>query len=154
MLYELFVDGASRGQGVEGPTGHGAAAVLIYKNKKLIGQYARGLGRVTNNQAEYEAVLLGLLMAWAAGFEDPIIYSDSTLVVNQVSGKWRCNSEDLTPLLVSVQEIQEVYRFRVQHVPRSYVAEADQLANKLLNQMLEPKPSSKKRSSKGPKNGK
>jgi len=140
-LYEVYVDGASRGQGTRDEEGnlvhgHGAAAVLIYRNRKLIGQYARALGRTHNNQSEYEAVLMALLMCWSAGLEDPVIYSDSNLIVNQINGEWDCKNEDLLPLLLSIQEIQEVYRFRVRHVPRSYVAEADELVNKLLDNML------------------
>lgn len=123
--------------------GHGAAAVLIYKNKKLIGQYARALGRTHNNQAEYEAVLLAILLCWAAGLEDPIIYSDSNLVVNQIIGEWECKNDELIPLLLSVKEIQEVYRFRIQHVKRSVVSEADALVNQLLDNMLGPRAAKK-----------
>jgi len=152
-VYECFVDGASRGQGTrdgEGNLvhGHGAAAVLIYKNKKLIGQYARALGRTHNNQAEYEAVLIALMLCWAAGLEDPIIYSDSNLVVNQINGEWDCKNEDLIPLLLSVREIQEVYRFRIRHVSRNVVTEADELVNKLLDDMLGPKTTKKKNKNK------
>lgn len=155
-VYECFVDGASRGQGTrdaEGNlvNGHGAAAVLIYKNKKLIGQYARALGRTHNNQAEYEAVLIALMLCWAAGLEDPIIYSDSNLVVNQINGDWDCKNDDLIPLLLSVKEIQEVYRFRIQHVSRGVVAEADELVNKLLDDMLGPKTVKKKKKGKNNK---
>jgi len=156
MIYEVYVDGASRGQGNPETTGHGAAAALIYKNKKLIGQYARGLGRCNNHQAEYEAILMGLLMCWSADLADPVVYSDCQLVVNQISGKWQCNNDDLKPLLYSVREIEDVFRFRVVHVPRSYVAEADQLANNILDQMLEPRPnkSRNKRSRGNVKKGK
>lgn len=152
-VYEAFVDGASRGQGTRDTdgnlvNGHGAAAVLIYKNKKLIGQYARALGRTHNNQAEYEAVLIALMLCWAAGLEDPIIYSDSNLVVNQINGEWDCKNEDLIPLLLSVKEIQEEYRFRIHHVSRSIVTEADALVNRLLDNMLGPKTGKKKKKSK------
>lgn len=142
-LHEVYVDGASRGQGSQNPDGtteklgHGAAAAMIYRNRKLIGQYARGLGKVPNNVAEYEAVLLGLLMCWAANLERPVLYSDSATVVNQIKGDAQCRSEKLIPLLRSIQEIEEVYQFTIVHVPRSHVSEADALANKFLNSMLE-----------------
>lgn len=141
-FHECIVDGASRGQGVKDENGtpmkgHGAAGVLIYRNKKLIGQYARALGRVSNNQAEYEAVLLGLQLCWAAGLENPIIYSDSNLVVNQINGDWDCKNQELLPLLWSAFEIKEVYNFKLQHVPRHHVSEADALVNDFLNLMLE-----------------
>ncbi|MCA1807616.1 MAG: ribonuclease HI family protein [Actinobacteria bacterium] len=143
-LYEVYVDGASRGQGSKNSDGtreklgHGAAAVLIYKNKKLIGQYARGLGKVSNNVAEYEAVLLGLIMCWSADLERPIVYCDSETIVNQILGKSNCKSENLLPLLRSVKEIELVYPFTIVQVPRKDVSEADALADAFLNQMLEP----------------
>lgn len=65
---------------------------------------------------------------------DPIIYSDSLLVVNHVNGKWKCN-ETLFPLLVSINIIQEDYRFRLQHVKRRYVHQADTLVNECLDRL-------------------
>lgn len=144
-LYEVYVDGAARGQGVEGKRGHGACAIVICRNKKVIGKYARGLGLVTNNQAEYEAVIHALLMCWSANFEDPIIYSDSALVVKQVTGVWKCHNEELLPLLYSIKEIQDDYRFRIVNVKRNVVSEADRLANEMLDHMLEPTKKNKKR---------
>lgn len=149
-LYEVYVDGASRGQGSINPDGshekfgHGAACAMIYRNKKLIGQYARGLGKVPNNVAEYEAILLGLLMCWSADLERPIFYSDSAVVVKQIKGEWQCKSERLIPLLHSIREIEEVYQFSIVQVPRSHVAEADRLVNRFLNNMLE-KPEKQKK---------
>lgn len=133
-MYQIFCDGAARGQGVErSAIGKAAAAVVIYRNRRVVGQYARGLGAATNNQAEYEAVLLALLLAWAGDLQDPVIYSDSMVVVKQVNGEWRCNTDKLRPLLLSIKEIQEVFPFRLVHVARSYVAEADALANAFLD---------------------
>lgn len=153
-LYEVYVDGASRGQGSVNPDGtheklgHGAAAAMIYRNRKLIGQYARGLGKVPNNVAEYEAILLGLLMCWSADLERPIFYSDSSIVVKQIKGEWQCKSERLIPLLRSIQEIEEIYKFTIVQVPRSHVSGADKLANQFLNEMLEkPQKQNKKQQS-------
>lgn len=132
MLYEVYVDGASRGQGT-GKPGDAAAGCVIFANKKKVGQYARGLGPRTNNEAEYEAVLLGLLFCWAADLKDPVIYSDSLLVVNQVLGEWSCNAKALAPLLASIREIQDEFRFRIIHVPREEVNVADYLVNDFLD---------------------
>lgn len=134
-VYEIFVDGASRGQGRE-KLGLASCAVVIYRNQKLVGQFARGLGRRTNNEAEYEAVLTGLIMAWAADLKDPLIWSDSQLVVNQVNGIWQCHHESLLPLLLSIREIQEEFRFRLQYVPRKNVGDADYLAKAFLDQLI------------------
>jgi len=138
MLIEVVCDGAARGQGQQ-KTGEAACGIVVYKNKKEIAKYARGLGKRTNNEAEYEAVITGLLICSMAQLNDPIIYSDSAVVVNQVNGKWQCKNDNLFTLLKSIRIIQEQFRFRIQHVPRAFVHEADKLANIFLNELQKDK---------------
>lgn len=137
-LWEAVIDGAARGQGagtVPG-LGQGAVGVVIARNKKTVWGFARGLGLVTNNQAEYEALIAALMLCWAADdIDDPIIYSDSQVVTMQVNGLWRCKNPTLQPLLLSVQQIKADYRFRLQHVQRHIVSAADALANDFLDQL-------------------
>lgn len=134
MYVEIFCDGASRGQG-QRKVGEAACATVVYKNRKKVAQYARGLGKRTNNEAEYEAVIASLLIAAMSDLYDPIIYSDSAVVVNQINKKWECKHPDLLPLLMSIREIQEDYRFRIIQVPRQLVYEADDLASKFLDKL-------------------
>lgn len=139
MPYEIYVDGAARGQGAtkKKKVGQGACAVMIYRNGKLVAEYTRGLGLVDNNRAEYEAVLLAVIMSWANdAIVDPIIYSDSQMVVNQINGEWECKNYALFPILKSIKDIQSVFRFRVVQVPRNLVSEADALANDYLDDLL------------------
>jgi ribonuclease HI len=96
-------------------------------------QFARGLGKRNNNEAEYEAVIAGLLICSMADLLDPIIYTDSALVANQINGKWKCKKDNLIPLLMTVEEIREEYNFRVVQVPRAFVWEPDSLANTFLD---------------------
>jgi ribonuclease HI len=138
MNIEVFCDGASRGQGQK-RFGEASCAAVVYKNKKKIAQFARGLGRRTNNEAEYEAVIAGLLICSLSDLVDPIIYTDSAVVANQINGKWKCKNASLMPLLMTVQEIRSEYKFRVVQVPRSFVWEPDMLANEFLNQLEEKK---------------
>jgi ribonuclease HI len=138
MLIEVVCDGAARGQGQK-KTGEAACGIVVYKNKKEIAKYARGLGKRTNNEAEYEAVITSLLICSMAQLNDPIIYSDSAVVVNQVNGKWQCKNDNLFTLLKSIRIIQEQFRFRIQHVPRAFVHEADKLANIFLNELQKDK---------------
>lgn len=138
MLIEVFIDGAARGAGMgsKPSTGEAACAVIIYKNRKKIAEYARPLGERTNNQAEYEALIAALLIcSMSTEILDPIIYCDSSVVVNQVGGKWECRNKDLVPLLMSVNIIKEVYRFKLEQVPRRLVREADALVNKCLDEL-------------------
>lgn len=134
MNIEVFCDGASRGQGQK-KFGEASCAAVVYKNKKKVAQFARGLGARTNNEAEYEAVITSLLICTMSDFVDPIIYTDSAVVANHVNQKWVCKNPALLPLLMTIEEIKSEYRFRLIQVPRSAVAEADHLANQFLNQL-------------------
>lgn len=134
MNVEVFCDGASRGQGQK-KMGEAACAAVVYKNRKKVAQFARGLGARTNNEAEYEAVIAGLLICSMSDFVDPIIYTDSAVVANQVNGKWRCKNDALIPLLMTVEDIRAEYNFRVLQVPRNFVWEPDSLANQFLDQL-------------------
>jgi ribonuclease HI len=139
-MIEVFIDGASRGQGKnKASLGEAACAVVIFDKKKPAAQYARGLGKRTNNEAEYEALIAALLMCVMSDYRDPIIYSDSAVVVNQVNNKWACRSSRLIPLWLSVKEIQQEYRFRLVQVQRNKVSVADKLANKFLNTLSQVK---------------
>ena len=137
MTVIVIVDGASRGQGVTpGVAGEGAVGVVILKNGRPIGQYARGIGKATNNAAELEAILTGVILCWAnPELADPIIYSDSQVATKMVNGEWVCRNTVLRPLLLSIQEIKEVFRFRVIQVPRAEVSEADKLAKMFLDKL-------------------
>lgn len=138
MLIEVFVDGAARGQGsgAKPSVGEAACAVIVYKNRKKIAEYARPLGMRTNNEAEYEALIAGLLIcSMSTEILDPIIYSDSSVVVNQVGGIWECRNKNLIPLLMSVNIIKDAYRFKLEQVPRRLVYEADTLVNTCLDEL-------------------
>lgn len=134
MNFEVFCDGASRGQGQK-KVGEAACSVVVYKNRKKIAQFSRGLGPRTNNEAEYEAVIAGLLISAMADLADPIIYTDSAVVANQINGRWECKNKLLIPLLMTVEEIKSEYNFRVLQVPRAFVWEPDALANAFLDEL-------------------
>jgi ribonuclease HI len=68
-----------------------------------------------------------------ADFANPIIYTDSAVVANQINGKWRCKNESLIPLLMTVEDIKEEFNFKVVQVQRSFVWEPDALANEFLD---------------------
>lgn len=134
MNIEVFCDGASRGQGQK-KIGEAACAAVVYRNRKKIAQFARGLGPRSNNEAEYEAVIAGLLICSMADLVDPIIYTDSAVVANQVNGRWKCKNESLIPLLMTVEEIRAEYNFRVVQVSRTFVWEPDALAKAFLDSL-------------------
>lgn len=132
MIIEVFCDGASRGQGQK-KIGEAACATTIYRNRKKIAQFARGLGPRSNNEAEYEAVIAGLLICSMGDLLNPIIYTDSAVVANQINGKWKCRNDSLLPLLMTVEDIRDEFNFKVVQVERSFVWEPDALANEFLD---------------------
>jgi len=132
MHIEVFCDGASRGQGQK-KIGEASCAVVVYKNRKKIAQFARGLGKRSNNEAEYEAVIAGLLICSMSDFLDPILYTDSAVVANHINGNWKCKNKSLLPLLMTVQDIREEFKFRLVQVQRNFVWEPDALCNQFLD---------------------
>lgn len=119
-------DGASRGN--PGPAG--AGAVLVTPEGEVVAEIAEGLGETTNNVAEYTAVIHGLQRAQELGARDVLVRSDSQLLVNQLTGRYRVKTPHLVPLARRVRELVTAFdRVRFEHVPRERNVEADRLAN-------------------------
>ena len=87
-------DGASRGN--PGPAGIGAQ--VTDERGTILGEVARGIGETTNNVAEYTAVIEGLSLAQELGARTVTLRSDSLLLINQLTGRYRVKSEHLQPL--------------------------------------------------------
>jgi len=140
---EVFCDGASRGQGQK-KVGEASCAAIVYKNRKKVAQFARGLGLRSNNEAEFEAVISALLICSMSDFYDPIIYTDSAVVANQINGKWKCRNNALLPLLMTIEDIKEEFNFKVVQVERNFVWEPDELCNQFLDKLEEKKQKQRK----------
>ena len=63
------------------------------------------LFKVSNNEAEYEALLDGLQLAVSLGIKRLLIYDDSLLVVQQVNKEWDINKDTMD---VYVEEIRKL----------------------------------------------
>lgn len=134
MLTEVFIDGACRNNGNPALPNFAACAVVIYQNRQEVVRIARGLGDRTNNEAEYEALIHALLIC-SVSYIDPVIFSDSALVVNQTNGTWKCLNQSLFPFYKTVQDIKAEYNFQLVHVPRKFVRVADRLCNTCLDEL-------------------
>jgi len=121
---QVEVDGA-----IAGGQYAGIAALARTTNGHFLGWMSRRLSPMTNNEAEYQAAMLGLQLAQRLGVDRVTIVCDSEVVVRQMSGLSRVNSLRLKPLhqetcrLVG-QFVQVVFR----HVPRTENRLADALA--------------------------
>jgi ribonuclease HI len=59
----------------------------------------------SNNQVEYEALVLGLEILLQMGIKNVTVFGDSQLVINQVKRQYKCGSVLLALYLVSVQQL-------------------------------------------------
>ena len=127
----LFTDGASKGN--PGPAG--AGWIIQDESGEALGKGGAFLGRRTNNEAEYEAVIRGLHACLEAGANEVWLRSDSELLVKQINGTYRVKEERLQALYHQAREmLQKFRRFEVKHVPREQNSAADAQANHAIEQ--------------------
>ena len=106
-----------------------AAIGVVIKDEEgnTVGSISQGIGRATNNQAEYKAVITGLEKAVIMGVESVVMYADSELVVKQINGKYRVKNAALKPLYQQV--VQLINRFDSFYQLRSKGIGADPLGS-------------------------
>ena len=125
----IHSDGVSRGN--PGPAAIGA--IIRDERGRLLASISQPIGRATNNQAEYRAIIAALEKVLALGARQVELNSDSELVVRQIKGQYRVRKEALRPLYQRVKELQSLLEgFTVRHIPRQQNREADKLANAAL----------------------
>lgn len=126
----LYVDGASRGN--PGPAA--IAWVLVSGEGGIVAEHAERIGRATNNQAEYRALIEGLRAASDYDYDTVHVRGDSELVIKQVRGEWDANDPTLREHRVTVRELlTEFDDWELTHVPRELNERADALANEALD---------------------
>lgn len=127
----LHCDGAARGN--PGPAAIGA--VLFAPGRvEPVAAISERIGRATNNEAEYRALIAGLQTALEAGVARLLVRLDSELLVHQMTGTYRVKAPGLKPLHREAETL--VRRFAsvaFEQVPRERNALADELANAALD---------------------
>lgn len=126
----IYTDGAARGN--PGPAAVGV--VLEDEGGKPVATIGRAVGRKTNNQAEYAAVIAGLEKAISLGAKQVVLKSDSELVVRQLTGRYKVKNADLRELYQRVVKlIGQLEKFTAVNIPREQNRKADGLCNKALD---------------------
>jgi ribonuclease HI len=88
----------------------------------------------TNNVAEYEGLLQGLILSVKEGVKKLIVRSDSQLLVRQLEGKYKVKATHLIPLHEKARTLSKNFEMiRFEHVPREENKLADRLANEALD---------------------
>ena len=121
--WEVYVDGASNQKD------SGVGLVLMSPEKVVIEKSLRLNFSTTNNEAEYETLLVGMTMVQRMGGKSIKLFSDSRLVVGQVRGEFEAKDERMQGYLSQVKFLQLKFDFfDLLYVPRSGNAHADSLA--------------------------
>ena len=129
----VYSDGASRGN----PGPGGAGAVIADPSGRILRRLGRFLGRVTNNIAEYEGVLLGLRGALEGGAREVTVRADSELAIRQLDGVYRVKNAALLPLFNEARALLGRFdKVTLQHVPRAQNAAADEMSNRAIDEKL------------------
>ena len=140
--WTLFIDGASRGN--PGPSGAGAQLRL---GDVVVAEDSLYLGRKTNNQAEYAAMLLGLWRFKESCRGEDLsqmhltVTSDSELLVKQMKGQYRIKNPGILELSVVAKAELVGMPHTFKHVLRHKNIDADRLANKAVDNRTKPAPS-------------
>ena len=129
---QLYADGGSRGN--PGPSASGFVLLDMAGNEVL--KNGEFVGITTNNQAEYQALKLGLEAA-ANTFQarEVHVYMDSMLVVNQMKKIFKVKNRDLWPIHDAiVSMLPRFHKVSFDHVPRELNKIADAEVNRALDE--------------------
>lgn len=137
MKLIITTDGGARGN--PGP-GAGAFVIFDLEGRKIAGE-GKYLGVCTNNEAEYQAVILAL--EWMTDnlsekLPEKIEFkADSKLVVEQLSGRFKIKNLRLQSLHAKVRELEKKFTgITYIYIPRAQNYQADKLVNEILDNSL------------------
>ncbi len=125
----VYFDGASRGN-----PGPAAVGWVLVTDEGIVAEGGETIGRATNNQAEYAALIRAVEVARDHGYDRVEVRGDSELIVKQVRGEWDANDPTLRERRVRARELLAGFDdWSIQHVPREANARADGLADEALD---------------------
>lgn len=130
MKLFIFTDGGSRSN--PGP----AATGVVIKNiaGEVLAAYGEYLGIQTNNYAEYKAMISALHKSKELGATEVVCVSDSKLVIEQLSRRWKVKHENIKPLAAEAwAAMTQFEKVTLKHVLRDKNKEADAEVNKILD---------------------
>ncbi|CAN5467670.1 hypothetical protein BH10BAC5_BH10BAC5_12150 [soil metagenome] len=133
---KVFTDATARGN----PGHSGMGIVIMNADDTIIAEHKEYIGIITNNQAEYSALIksIELIKKLELDFNKIEFYSDSELMVKQLTGKYKIKDEKLKILaakfLTGIRSINKNYTLT--HILRSSNKLADILANKATDEFL------------------
>lgn len=134
MDVRIYTDGGARGN--PGPAASGAVIKLLENGieSETLTKTSRYLGKTTNNQAEYYAIIIGLEKAKKLGAKRVELYMDSELATKQLKGEYRVRDSEIAKRFLEVKNLMQNFAsVKVVHVRREKNKEADALVNQCLD---------------------
>ncbi len=110
---------------IPGPAGIG----VIIEHRGVKTSIARWIGHQDNNVAEYVALLEALQHALTVKAKTLRVFSDSEVVVKQMTGEYTCRSSRLYSLNWICRKLARGVEFSIEHIGREANREANELAN-------------------------
>lgn len=114
------------------PSGHGGIGVVVRRDNEVIYTEASYMGRwgsLTNNCAEYAAVIAALRYLIREGISEAVVYGDSDMVIEQLSGRWRVKGGAYVPYFREALALKrQVQNVKFIWIPREQNADADELS--------------------------
>ena len=109
--------------------GGGAGVLFISPKGEQLKYVFQILFEVSNNEAEYEALLHGLRLAISLGIKRLLVYGDSLLVVQQVNKEWDINKETMDAYVTEIRKLENKFSgLEIHHVIRDNNVAADILS--------------------------
>jgi ribonuclease HI len=109
--------------------GAGAEVLLISPMGEQLKYVLQIFWKVSNNKAEYEALLHGLRHAASLGIKRLLVYGDSAVVINQVNKSWDRNKENMDAYCLEVRELEKkFYSLEFHHIIHDNNVAADVLS--------------------------
>jgi ribonuclease HI len=131
--WELCFDGAFHIEtDPDGVQRRRAGAGLVFKTPQgetIYHSFSLLKEECLNNEAEYEVLIFGLLLALSMDIQNLLAYGDSQLIVRQINGIYEVRKPELVPYYKAVQGLMNKFEhIHIAHIPRGQNASADALA--------------------------
>ena len=131
--YFLYTDGACEFDNNYEPINAGIGG-LLKLDGKVIFSFSENIGKKTNNEAEYLALLKGIEICIQSNILNLLIHSDSELVVKQINGDYKVKNERMITLHKKTLDLlSNLKSWKIIHVLRDKNIEADELSKEGLS---------------------
>ena len=131
--YNLFTDGACEFDGDYKPVNAGIGGLLKMDNN-IIFSFSENIGKKTNNEAEYLALIKGIEICVESNFLNISIFLDSELVVKQINGDYKVKNDRMSILHKKTHELlSNLKSWKIIHILRDKNVEADELSKEGLS---------------------